>query len=174
MKRIILGMLGLSLGISLNINGMDKQSYDDLLEKKECIENSKLRSHLEVWGDQDADSEDQLMLARVKQYYIDKGLLQKENLILLKYLSPKALELLKKNGCASWNNAITNGRNIVHVDRRIKELSADEQESLVGHELAHIALNKNEKLNKMAEIFYSEDGTSLLDFYNIIKRTPLA
>ncbi len=149
MKRIIVWPLLLLIGASWHIQGMEQSnSYDDLLTAKAVIENHHLyKDHLQMWGNQDAHNALQSKLALVKQCFINKGLLAKDEPIFLKYFSPEAMECLKKNNWASWNNSIIYGRKIIHIDPRIGELSDGEQESLLGHELAHAAINRNSLIN---------------------------
>lgn len=113
---------------------------------KEAIEKEQTH-YLAACGTEDAPSEIQTINQDTLALYQEKGYLHKNTAILVKYMSSDMIETLRQDGCSTWNNAITNGRNLIHMTRQHNQLTQEEIESRLAHEQAHIVLEHNAYLN---------------------------
>jgi hypothetical protein len=77
--------------------------------------------------------------------------------IILDTMPQAMLESLKKEGAPLWNNSTTDGIKTIYINNEtIDQLSMQQREALLAHEVAHIILNKNPYLNPHAWLYSLE------------------
>jgi hypothetical protein len=80
--------------------------------------------------------------------------------ITLKYMTNEMLDWLKKEGAPTWNNATTDGKKTIYVNEMsINQISKEQQDALLAHELGHIIINEKPYLNPHALLNYVQTGS---------------
>ncbi len=131
--------------IFLIISAISFLSYGMDESTKKKIE-TKNQRFLKKVGKEDVPNTIQGLNNSLVSLYKQKGLLTEDTNVLVKYIKQSRLVKFQKIGIATWNNRINNGHDLIHIAPEHDELTPEEIESALAHELAHITLHQKHAL----------------------------